>query len=139
MLLSTFNRGASLDELRLRKRDYDESVVEWMTNFRGNLLLTREMFGEVSYLRLQKTIGDRLLHDFNDIDECLTHAYDTRMEPSADEKAVVADLARCEVSTKLDSVNDTTYEISDDLFALASQRFNARASPSPRNVTTVGL
>jgi hypothetical protein len=130
MLLSSFNRRAPLEEIRTRKRDYDEAVVEWITNLNANLLLTRKMFGDEPYKRLETTIGSKLLPQFNAIDECLTNAYDGELKgrDGDAERVAISDLERCQVEKKLDVVNDVGYQITDDLLALALQHFHAEGS-----------
>ena len=45
MVVSSLRRGADLDELRFRKRAYDEVFVEWNKRIQNNVLQIREMIG----------------------------------------------------------------------------------------------
>lgn len=79
MVVSALRRNAELDELRYRKRAYDESYVDWNKNVLLNLVAIREVMGEVTLPKLEAEFQDQLVAAMSDVDRCLTKAYDARI------------------------------------------------------------
>lgn len=79
MVVSSLRRNAELEEIRDRKRAYDEAYVDWNTNIRRNLFVIREVMGEKELANLEQVFEDTLVASLSDIDRCLTRAYDQRI------------------------------------------------------------
>lgn len=79
MVASALRRNAELDEVRYRKRAYDESYVDWNKNVLLNLVAIREVMGEVALPKLEGEFQDQLVAAMSDVDRCLTKAYDARI------------------------------------------------------------
>lgn len=79
MVASALRRNAELDELRYRKRAYDESYVDWNKNVLLNLVAIREVMGEITLPKLETEFQDQLVAAMSDVDRCLTKAYDARI------------------------------------------------------------
>jgi hypothetical protein len=117
MLASSFLRNAQLDEVKERKKLYDESLVRWNSNTQTNLFLVREVLriDEYSIIEasLEITLIDRI---FKPLDVCLTQAYD----------AVIAGnpathiMQECQASKLLQEALDCGYVIADELYKLSS-------------------
>ena len=79
MVVSALRRNADEQEIRDRKRAYDEAYVEWNTNIRRNLFVIREVMGASEMANLEQVFEDTLVAALADMDRCLTKAYDERM------------------------------------------------------------
>lgn len=79
MVVSSLRRNADLQEVRDRKRAYDEAYVDWNTNIRRNLFVIREVMGASQLSNLEQVFEDTLVAALADMDRCLTQAYDLRV------------------------------------------------------------
>ena len=79
MVVSSLRRNAEIEEIRDRKRAYDEAYVDWNTNIRRNLFVIREVMGEKELANLEQVFEDTLVASLSEIDRCLTKAYDQRI------------------------------------------------------------
>lgn len=79
MVVSSLRRGAELDELRLRKRAYDEVFVEWNKRIQNNVLQIREMIGAMESTMLEQQMQELLVPALTEMDACLTKGYDVRL------------------------------------------------------------
>lgn len=79
MVVSSLRRGADLDEIRFRKRAYDEAYVDWNKNVMQNIFAIREVTGEHLISGLEKYYEDGLVSAMADVDRCLTKAFDVRL------------------------------------------------------------
>lgn len=79
MVVSSLRRGAELDELRFRKRAYDEVFVEWNKRIQNNVLQIREMIGSLESTMLERQMQDLLVPALTEMDACLTKGYDVRL------------------------------------------------------------
>lgn len=80
LVVSSLRRGADVDEVKDRKRAYDQAYVEWNANIRRNLFVIRDVMGARSFAPVEQTFEDGLVAALGDIDACLTKAYDTRVQ-----------------------------------------------------------
>ena len=86
MLASALGRGANLDEVKDRKKLYDEAYVSWNANNQSNLLLIREVLGASEYTYIERVVEVSLVGKiFRPLDGCLTRAYDAVVSPSVTE------------------------------------------------------
>ena len=79
LVVSSLRRNAELDEIRHRKRGYDEVYVDWNKNLRQNLFAIREVMGEDEFSMLEQDFEKYIVTPFSRIDACLTRAYDQKM------------------------------------------------------------
>lgn len=79
MVVSSLRRGAELDELRFRKRAYDEVFVEWNKRIQNNVLQIREMIGAMESTMLEQQMQELLVPALTEMDACLTKGYDVRL------------------------------------------------------------
>jgi hypothetical protein len=79
MVASSLRRAADLDELKQRKRSYDESFVDWNRNIRQNLFAIREVLGDKDITTFEDDFQDLLVRPLSLLDACLTKAYDKRV------------------------------------------------------------
>lgn len=79
MVASALRRGADLDEVRFRKRAYDEAYVDWNKNIMQNIFAIREVTGEHMISKLENYFENGLVSAMSDVDRCLTKAYDARL------------------------------------------------------------
>jgi len=79
MVVSSIRRGAEADEVRHRKRAYDDVYVEWNKQIRLSLFAIREVMGEAKMSALEQEFEDLLVAPLAQIDACLTQAYDLRI------------------------------------------------------------
>lgn len=79
MVVSSLRRGAEADELRFRKRAYDEVFVEWNKRIQNNVLQVREVVGARETSVFERQMQDLLVPALAEMDTCLTKAYDLRL------------------------------------------------------------
>ena len=79
MVVSTMRRLADAEELKHRKRLYDEVYVDWNKNVRLNLFVIREVMGEKQLSVFEQDFEELLIHPMSLIDNCLTQAYDVKL------------------------------------------------------------
>ena len=79
MVVWAIKRNAELDELRYRKRAYDEAFVAWNTKTQRNIFMIRDISGQKGVTRLETQFQDLLVPGLTATDHCLTKAYDLRL------------------------------------------------------------
>ncbi len=79
LVVSSLRRNAELDEIRHRKRGYDEAYVDWNKNLRQNLFAIREVMGEGAFSDLEQDFEKYLVAPLSKIDGCVTRAYDIKI------------------------------------------------------------
>jgi hypothetical protein len=79
MVVSSLRRLADTDELRHRKRLYDEVYVDWNKNVRHNLFVIRDVMGAKALSAFEQDFEELLIHPMSLIDNCLTKAYDLKL------------------------------------------------------------
>jgi len=79
MVVWAIKRNAELDELRYRKRAYDEAFVAWNTKVQRNIFMIRDISGQTGVTRLETQFQDLLVPGLTATDHCLTKAYDARL------------------------------------------------------------
>ena len=119
MVSSALKRGADLDEIRFRKRAYDEAYVEWNKNIMQNIFAMREVTGEYMISSLEGHFQDDLVDAMSDVDRCLTKAYDARLA-SADPKPI---LEQCHMPELHQFVLDCGATFTNELYKLTKLSF----------------
>ncbi len=84
MAASALRRKAEPDEIRHRKRAYDEAFVEWNTRIQNNIFRIRDISGESGVTRLETQFQEMLIPALSAIDSCLTRAYDAQIQGRAE-------------------------------------------------------
>ena len=79
MVVYAVRRNAELDELRYRKRAYDEAFVSWNKKVQHNIFMIRDISGEKGVTRLETQFQEMLVAALAETDRCLTKAYDVRI------------------------------------------------------------
>jgi hypothetical protein len=79
MVASALRRGADIEEVKYRKRAYDEAYVDWNKSIMQNIFAIREVTGEYFLSTLEGHFQDGLVAAMADVDRCLTKAYDARI------------------------------------------------------------
>lgn len=82
MLASSLKRRASIEELRERKKEYDRVFVEWGVNLKANAFMMRNVLDQQLYTQFESYVDYGLTRIFRSIDQCLTNAYDNRVNKS---------------------------------------------------------
>ena len=124
MVASALKRGADLDEVRFRKRAYDEAYVEWNKNIMQNIFAIREVTGEHMISSLEGQFQDGLVAAMSDVDRCLTRAYDARIA-NADPKV---ELDKCHMAEMHQFVLDCGATFTNELYKLTKLEFVPFAS-----------
>lgn len=119
MVASALRRGADIDEVRYRKRAYDEAYVDWNKNVMQNIFAIREVTGEHMISGLEKYYEDGLVAAMADVDRCLTKAYDARLA-NAEPKAV---LEACAMAPTHQFVLDCGATFTNELYKLTKLSF----------------
>lgn len=79
MVASSIRRGADIEEVRERKRAYDEAFAAWNTQIRRNLFVIRDVMGSGGQAKIEQDFEDTLIAAMADVDRCLTAAYDKQI------------------------------------------------------------
>ncbi len=119
MVTSALKRGAEIDEIRYRKRAYDESYVDWNKNVMQNIFAIREVTGEHLISGLEKYYEDGLVLAMADVDRCLTKAYDARLA-NGDPKA---EFDKCHMAETHQFVLDCGATFTNELYKLTKLSF----------------
>ena len=119
MVASSLRRGADIEEVRYRKRAYDETFVDWNKNVMQNIFAIREVTGEHMISGLEKYYEDGLVAAMSDVDRCLTKAYDTRIA-NGDPKA---ELLECHMAENHQFVLDCGATFTNELYKLTKLSF----------------
>ena len=82
MVMWAIKRNAETDELRYRKRAYDEAFVAWNKKVQHNIFAIRDISGEKGVTRLETQFQEMLVPGLSDIDRCLTNPYDAKLKGS---------------------------------------------------------
>ncbi|WP_137105582.1 hypothetical protein [Azospirillum argentinense] len=116
LLSSSLRRNSSIEELRERKKNYDDSYVKWNTEIKANLFAVRHVLGEREYGIIENYVEVSLvLKSFKPIDACLTKAYDLRIA-GADPMPT---LDSCDMKALLGYALDCGYALTDELYKLS--------------------
>jgi hypothetical protein len=119
MVASALRRGADIEEVRYRKRAYDETYVDWNKNVMQNIFAIREVTGEYMISSLEKYYEDGLVAAMSDVDRCLTKAYDARIA-NGDPKA---ELEKCYMTENHQFVLDCGATFTNELYKLTKLSF----------------
>lgn len=116
LLASSIKRNVSIEEIKYRKKLYDEAYFNWNANHQSNLLLVRKVLGDKEYSEFESMIEFHLVTKiFAPLDSCLTKAYDFRIKENKSGKATYGD---CNGSDLLQQALDCGYALTDELYKL---------------------
>lgn len=79
LVVSSLRRSADIDELRHRKRAYDDVFVEWNKRIQANLLQIRDLVGASGASSFEAVLQQGLVPVLAEMDGCLTKGYDVRL------------------------------------------------------------
>lgn len=119
MVTSALRRGADLDEVKFRKRAYDEAYVGWNKNVMQNIFAIREVTGDHMLSSLEGHFENELVASLADIDRCLTKAYDARLA-NADPKPI---LEQCRMPELNQFALDCGATFTNELYKLSKLAF----------------
>lgn len=119
MVASALKRGADIDEVRFRKRAYDEAYVTWNKNIMQDMFAIREITGEHTQSTLEKHMEDGLVAAMSDVDRCLTKAYDVRLA-NGDPKPLIE---QCRMGDLQQFVLDCGATFTNELYKLSKLSF----------------
>jgi hypothetical protein len=137
MLASSFRRGASVDEVQERKKEYDKVFVDWNTNLQVNLFMLRDVVKESTYSQFEDYIEFSLAPMFRRIDGCLTEAYDIRfrnksLRPSSvSQESAQSELDCTQLSDDINASLNCSYAITDSLYQFVTSE---RPTSSSRKI-----
>lgn len=116
MLASSFRRAAPIEEVKERKRLYDDAYVKWNANHQANLFLVRDVLEEKDYSYFESVVEFTLVGKvFAPLDACLTRAYDAAIKGD-DPVALIDD---CDARRLLQEALDCGYAVSNELYRLS--------------------
>ncbi|WP_072395719.1 hypothetical protein [Hyphomicrobium sp. CS1GBMeth3] len=119
MVASAIKRDTEIDEVRHRKRAYDEAYVDWNKNVMLNLFAIREAAGDLDVSSLEPVFENYLIAALADQDRCVTKAYDARLA-NQDAKAV---LEACRMPELHQYVLDCGATFTNELYKLTQPTF----------------
>ncbi len=115
LVVSTLRRNGELDELRARKRSYDEAYVEWNKSLRPNLFAIREVMGESAFTSLEQDFEKYIVDPFSKIDACVTRAYDLKIAG----QDVLKELETCRMAPLYQMTLDCGASFTNELYKLS--------------------
>lgn len=124
MVVSALRRGAEIDEIRYRKRAYDEVFVEWNKRIQQNIFQIRDLVGAREETEAEKDFQELIVRPLSHIDTCLTKGYDLRLA-SQDPLKVLDD---CEFQVLHQMVLDCAAAFTNELYKLTRLSFSPFAS-----------
>jgi len=124
MVVSALRRGAEMDEVRFRKRAYDEIFVEWNKRIQHNVFQIRELVGSMDISDAEREFQERIVRPLSHIDTCITKAYDLRLA-NQDPMTV---LDACEFYVLHQLVLDCASEFTSELYKLTRLSFSPFSS-----------
>ena len=126
LVVSSLRRNAELDEVRHRKRGYDESYVDWNKNLRPNMFAIREVMGESAFTALEQDFEKFVVDPFSKIDGCLTRAYDMKLAG----QDPLHELEICKMADLYQLTLDCGASFTNELYKLSSIKLLPFAGPS---------
>ena len=120
MVVSSLRRNADLDEVKYRKRAYDEVFVEWNKRIQQNVFQIRELVGERDVSLTEQEFQDLIVRPLSYIDTCLTKAYDLRVGT----QDPLPTLDGCEMPVLHQMVLDCASAFTDELYKLTRLSFS---------------
>jgi hypothetical protein len=119
MVVSSLRRLADTEELKHRKRQYDEVYVDWNKNVRLNLFVIREVMGERQLSVFEQDFEELLVRPLSQIDNCLTSAYDLKLAS----KDPLPLLEACQMAMLHQLVLDCGATFSNEIYKLTRLNF----------------
>lgn len=80
LLASSLKRKAPLEELKERKKLYDESYLKWNKNLQITQLTVRGLTTDTAYSKIEAVIQHNLVPHYQAIDSRLTNGFDARLK-----------------------------------------------------------
>jgi len=114
LVVSSMRRNAEVDELRYRKRGYDEAYVEWNKNLRPNLFAIREAMGSGTFSELEQDFEKYLVEPLSKIDGCITRAYDLKIAG----QDALKELETCKMADLYQQILDCGASFTNELYKL---------------------
>ena len=133
MVMWAIKRNAELDELRYRKRAYDEAFVAWNKRVQYNIFMIRDISGEKGVTRLETQFQEMLVPALSDVDSCLTKAYDVRIG-GGDGKPL---LEACQMMDLYQFTLDCAATLTNELDRLTRFSFMPFSGPSESQLKAV--
>ena len=130
LVVSTLRRGADLDELRHRKRAYDDVFVEWNKRIQNNLLQIRDILVSREPTGFELVLQERLVPMLTEMDACLTKGYDARVA-GQDPVPIVEG---CRYQAMHQSTLDCAKALTDQLYKLTQLSFMPFSGPGRRTI-----
>lgn len=128
MVVSSLRRGADNEELRFRKRAYDEVFVEWNKRIQNNVLQIREVIGAHESSILEGQLQDLLVPALSEMDTCLTRGYDVRLAG----QDALAIIEGCRFQLLHQFTLDCAKGFTDELYRLTRLSFSPFSSHAGR-------
>lgn len=114
LVVSSLRRGADIEELRQRKRAYDDVFVEWNKRIQNNILQIRELLGPGDSAGLEGVLQNGLVPALTAMDGCLTRGYDIRIAG----QDPMPTIEECRFAALHQFALDCAKGVTDELFSL---------------------
>ena len=120
LVLSSVRRGADVEEVRARKRAYDDAFVEWNKKVQGGVLAVREAMNASDTTVFETLVQTLLVPAMAEMDGCTTRVYDLRIAG----KELTTELDNCQRQDLNHYILDCGGAITDELFRFTRLSFN---------------
>ncbi len=128
MLVSALKRGVSSEEIKERKRLYDDAFVNWGINQQANLLAIRRLTKSAGFSSFEADVEFKLVPVLRTLDSCLTRAYDENVRGG--NSVVILD--ECRAGDLLQQALDQGYAVTSGLYEhITGEMLRETKSPNP--------
>lgn len=150
LVASSIKRHTDINELKERKKQYDEIFVRYNSYLQSNLFNIRDIFHTVEYTTFENLLEGPVRDLFIAEDQCITSAYDVSLQQfvgatlSASSEATSTTVDFLQRCTKDPKIGDLSFEaihkailhceyaFSDNLFRVVASPEGIQESISPR-------
>jgi hypothetical protein len=126
MLLSSLRRKAPPEELRERKKLYDEAFVDWGVNQQANLLEIRRLTKSIRFTSFENTVEKRFMPLLTNLDNCLTKAYDESTRKGTPDSI----LGSCKANELLNETLNEGYDLTNSLYEYVAEEIQRTGTPN---------
>lgn len=130
LVVSSLRRNADIEELRHRKRGYDDVFVEWNKRIQNNILQIRDLIGAKDAAGIEEVLQGGLVPALSEMDACLTKGYDVRI--AGQDPMLIVD--GCQFQVLHQFALDCAKGVTDELFGLTRLSLSPFAGNSRRQV-----
>ena len=118
LLKSAFDRNTTEDEIKSRKKKYDESYHRWNAEHHASLLKVRSLVKGKHYRPIEMVIEQGLVQGyFKPLDSCLTLIYDQKINNNLS-ASQSSDLENCDLPYLINGTMSCAFVVTEALYSM---------------------